>query len=155
MKSQMLKKLLPAVCCLFTAYFLISGCSKGNNGDTKATQDKKAVRVVKMNVDVTEEEKLQKAADKGYQSWRNNPVDVAQAALVNAGANVNMTDCRLLSEKAVEAVVAASDKKGSYKVICKRVVKDGGIWTATEVEVNETGDNIHEDMGMEHMEHEH
>ena len=122
MKIQISKikyqKLLLAVFCL-PLVGIVSGCSNGNDKITaKSIQDKKADRIVKMTVDVNEEEKLQKAADKGYQSWRNNPVDVAQAALLNAGANVNMADCRLLSEKAAEAIVAASDKKGSYKVIC-------------------------------------
>ncbi|MBI5874629.1 MAG: hypothetical protein HZB81_02085, partial [Deltaproteobacteria bacterium] len=110
---------------LFIVLAFVSGCSKGNNADVKPAQDKKQVRVVKLNVDMTEEQRLQKASDNGFQSWRNSPTDVAQAALVNAGANINMADCRLLSEKAGEAVVAASDKKGAYKVICKRLVKGG------------------------------
>ena len=148
---------------LFIMLAFISSCSKGNNADTKPVQDKKTVRVVKLNVNMTEEQRLQKASDNGFQPWRNSPVDVAQAALVNAGANVNMADCRLLSEKADEAVVSASDKKGSYKIICKRVVKDGGIWTATEVEVTEDENTDsgavehehmkHEDMGREPMDH--
>ena len=140
---------------LFIMLAFISSCSKGNNADTKPVQDKKTVRVVKLNLDMTEEQRLQKAVDSGYQSWRNSPVDVAQAALVNAGANINMADCRLLSEKAGEAVVSASDKKGSYKVICKRVVKDGGIWTATEVEVTEAANTSSNEAAHEHMEHEH
>ncbi|MBI5327633.1 MAG: hypothetical protein HZB80_05010 [Deltaproteobacteria bacterium] len=140
---------------LFTMLAFISSCSKGNNADVKPAQDKKPARVVKLNVDMTEEQRLQKAADSGYQSWRNSPVDVAQAALVNAGANVNMADCRLLSEKVDEAVVSASNKKGSYKVICKRVVKDGGIWTATEVEVGELSGEAGHQIGGENMEHEH
>lgn len=120
---------------------LVLGCSNGNDKATaKPVQDKKSVRVVKLHVDMLEEQRLQKASDNGFQSWRNNPADVAQAALVNAGANINMADCKLLSEKVDEAVISASDKKGSYKVICKRVVQDGGIWTATEVEVTESGD---------------
>jgi len=105
-----------------------------------------------------EEQRLQKASDNGFQPWRNNPTDVAQAALVNAGANINMADCRLLSEKKDEAVVAASDKKGSYKVICKRVVKDGGIWTATEVEVAESGGEgvrLNTENPSSHAGHEH
>lgn len=140
---------------LSIAILIISGCSKGNNADVKPAQDKKPARVVKFNVDMTEEQRLQKASDNGFQSWRNSPTDVAQAALVNAGANINMADCRLLSEKAGEAVVAASDKKGSYKVICKRVVRDGGIWTATEVEVSETGEAVAPVVDHEHMGHEH
>ncbi|HKZ46123.1 MAG TPA: hypothetical protein VJ202_01925 [Thermodesulfobacteriota bacterium] len=140
---------------LFIMLAFISSCSKGNNADTKPVQDKKTVRVVKLNVNMAEEQRLQKASDNGFQPWRNSPVDVAQAALVNAGANVNMADCRLLSEKADEAVVSASNKKGSYKVICKRVVKDGGIWTATEVEVTEDENTDSGAMEHEHMKHEH
>lgn len=135
--------------------FIAAGCSKSNETGAKPVQDKKQARVVKLNVDMLEEQRLQKAADSGYQPWRNSPVDVAQAALVNAGANVNMADCRLLSEKGDEAVVAASDKKGSYKVICKRVVKDGGIWTATEVDVSETGEAVAPALDHEHMGHKH
>ena len=140
---------------LFIMLAFISSCSRGNNADVKSAQDKKTVRVVKLNVNMTEEQRLQKASDNGFQPWRNSPVDVAQAALVNAGANVNMADCRLLSEKADEAVVSASDKKGSYKIICKRVVKDGGIWTATEVEVTEDENTDSGAVEHEHMKHEH
>jgi hypothetical protein len=138
---------------LIAILVIIAGCSRGADTNTKAFQEKKPVRVVKLNVDMTEEQRLQKAVDSGYQSWRNSPVDVAQAALVNAGANINMADCRLLSEKTDEAVVSASSKKGSYKVICKRVVKDGGIWTATEVEVDETGEEAAQALNHEHMGH--
>ena len=141
---------------LSMAMLIISDCSNGNDKITaKPAQDKKTVRVVKLNVNMAEEQRLQKASDNGFQPWRNSPVDVAQAALVNAGANVNMADCRLLSEKADEAVVSASDKKGSYKIICKRVVKDGGIWTATEVEVTEDENTDSGAMEHEHMKHEH
>ena len=140
---------------LFIMLAFISGCSKGNDITAKPVQDKKPARVVKLNVDMTEEQRLQKASDNGFQSWRNSPTDVAQAALVNAGANINMADCRLLSEKGDEAVVAANDKKGAYKVICKRLVKDGGIWTATEVEVSETGEAVAPVVDHEHMSHEH
>lgn len=143
---------------LSIAILIISSCSNGNDKTTaKPVQDKKPARLVKLNVDMFEEQRLQKASDNGFQSWRNNAIDVAHAALVNAGANVNMADCRLLSEKRAEAVVAASDKKGSYNVICKRVVKDGGIWTATEVEVSETDDNAgkNEQVPADHTGHEH
>ncbi|MBI3399733.1 MAG: hypothetical protein HY026_10975 [Deltaproteobacteria bacterium] len=135
--------------------FIAAGCSKSNETGAKPVQDKKPARVVKLNVDMTEEQRLQKASDNGFQSWRNSPTDVAQAALVNAGANINMADCRLLSEKGDEAVIAASDKKGAYKVICKRLVKTGGIWTATEVEVVETANAAGNEVGHEHMDHEH
>lgn len=141
---------------LSIAIFIVSGCSKGSDTiSVKPVQDKKPARVVKLNVDMAEEERLQKASDSGFQQWRNNPVDVAQAALVNAGANVNMADCKLLSEKEGEATVSASDKKGSYRVICKRVVKGGGIWTATEVEVAETQTTADKETGLEQMNHEH
>jgi len=125
---------------LLTAAIVISACSKGNDA-TKTVQSKKPVRIVKLNVEMVEQEKLQKAADSGYQPWRNNPVDVAQAALLNSGAAVQIKDCSLVSEGADAAVIAASDKKGEYRVICKRLVKSGGIWTATEVEVIDITDS--------------
>ncbi|MBI3753118.1 MAG: hypothetical protein HY266_03610 [Deltaproteobacteria bacterium] len=140
---------------LFIMLAFISGCSNGNDKITAKPAQDKSVRIVKLNVDREEEERLQKAADKGYQPWRNNPVDVAHAALVNGGANVAVKDCNLLSENGDEAVVAAKDKKGDYKVICKRVVKTGGIWTATEVEVAESENSGANEMTPEHMDHEH
>lgn len=140
---------------LIASLIFNSGCyKKEDKTDARPAQDKSA-RVVKLNVDSEEEERLQKAADKGYQPWRNNPVDVAHAALVNGGANVAVKDCNLLSEKGDEAVVVAKDKKGDYKVICKRLVKTGGIWTATEVEVAESGNSGTNEMMPEHMDHEH
>lgn len=127
---------------LLTAAIVISACSNGNDA-TKTVQSKKPGRVVKLNIDMLEQEKLQKAADSGYQPWRNNPVDVAQAALLNSGADVQIKDCKLVSEGADAVVIAASDKRGEYRVTCKRLVKSsGGIWTATEVEVIDITDSV-------------
>lgn len=141
---------------LSIAMFIISGCSNGNNKITaKPAQDTKTARVVKLNIDMTKEEKLQKATDDGYQPWRNNSVDVAQAALINAGVDVKLADCKLLSEDADKAVITANDERGAYKIICKRLVKTGGIWTATEVEVTETGNSVSEDIHGKFMDHEH
>src|SRR3970282_2657074 len=118
------------VVLLLTAAIVVSACSKGNDA-TKTVQSKKPVGIVKLNVEMVEQEKLQKADDSGYQPWRNNTVDVAQAALLNSGAAVQIKDCSLVSEGADAAVIAASDKKGEYRVICKRLVESGRISSAS------------------------
>ena len=141
---------------IITLLVFITGCKRENTTtDVKTEQDKKSVRTVQLNIDMTEEEKLQKVADEGYQPWRNNPIDVAQAALINAGVDVKLADCKLLSEDADKAVITANDERGDYKIICKRLIKTGGIWTATEVEVTETGNSVSEDIHGEFMDHEH
>jgi len=100
------------VVLLLTAAIVVSACSKGNDA-TKTVQSKKPVRIVKLNVEMVEQEKLQKAADSGYQPWRNNPVDVAQAALLNSGAAVQIKDCSWCQREQMRQLLLQAIKKGS------------------------------------------
>lgn len=96
-------------------------------------------RSVKLDVKLHKEEKLQQAVDEGWQAWRKDPIEVAHAALIEQGVNATPEDCRLTEEHETHALIELSLDVGDFRVHCERLVRDDGIWTATEVEVKEKG----------------
>ncbi len=94
-------------------------------------------RVVKLPIDMDEEQRLQKAVDNGGQTWRNDAVEVAHAVLVNQGVNVKPGDCELTAEDGEQAVVKVIGPEHDFKVHVERLVRAEGIWTATEIDIFE------------------
>ena len=122
--------------------FSISGCESGSKEAEKTAdqstpiEDKKK-KVLKINVDLDTQKKLQSAADQGFKKWKNNVIDVAQECII--GKAIGAPDkCTILSKNDTKAVVRVTTKKeGSFNVTLKRLVKPDGIWTATEIEKTE------------------
>ncbi len=123
-----------------TTGLILSGCTGGDSGTPKADNKsaEENVRAYKLSYDLSEEKRLQQAVDNGGQTWRKNPIDVAHAALTNQGANVRIENCSLVGEKSDDhCVVEVRGKDGVYRVHLKRLVRPGGIWTATEIDILE------------------
>lgn len=97
--------------------------------------DIKESEKMKLSVDLEEEKKLQLAVDRGHQPWRLLPIDVAYAALLanNIGGDILHENCSLVSEADNVAIVKCRGAR-SYIVHLKRLVKPGGIWTATDID---------------------
>ena len=92
---------------------------------------------MKINVDIDEQKKSQEASDQGFRKWKNNAVDVAEECIIGKGIGAP-SECEVLAESENEASVRVkTEKDGTFKVKLKRLVKPGGIWTATEVEKEE------------------
>ncbi len=90
-----------------------------------------------ISVDLNKEKELQAEVDNGHQPWRLEPIDVAHAALVAGTAkDVKYSDCRLKSQIDSEAIVLCKNKK-IYSVRLKRLIRNNGIWTATEIIIEE------------------
>ena len=129
---------------LIAITFSVSGCEpdKNQQGDTSETksqqkQDEKKKKL-KLNVDMEREKKQQEATDLGYKPWKLKVVDVAEECIISKGIGASTGECTVLSENETEAVVRVKTvKEGTFKVFLKRLVKPGGIWTATEVEKEE------------------
>ena len=134
-----MKRLLNIVTLIIFAsiLFLVSSCvtkskEEGNNG-----QAGKSSKIQKLNVDMDTEKRYQDAADLGYQPWKRNAVEVAEECLINTGVGARKGECRVLSDDGANAIVYVNTKDGNFKVKLKRLVKPGGIWTATEIEKEE------------------
>lgn len=128
---------------LFVLFLLVAvmaaGCDGGGGDGTgpggKAGQVK--AREVAIMYDMEEERRLQAAFDNGGQTWRGSAVDVAHAALIQYGVNVKTSDCSVVEEGDKRAVVAARANDSDIRIHLERLVKPGGIWTATKFEVFE------------------
>lgn len=119
---------------LIISLFVFSGCTKNEEAVAHTNNDKN-IKAYKINISMDNEKRIQETFENGNQMWRKNPKDVAHAALINEGVNVKIEDCKVLSENEKETVISANDKKGdSYKIICKRLFKPYGIWTAVEID---------------------
>ncbi|MBE9503383.1 MAG: hypothetical protein IME96_04340 [Proteobacteria bacterium] len=117
---------------------LISGCEAGPKAteQAKPNQEKKR-KILKINVDMDTQAKLQKTADLGFKPWKNDAVEVAKECIIGAGIGAP-DKCMILSKSEAEAVIRVTTKKeGSFDVTLKRLVKPDGIWTATKVEKKE------------------
>ncbi|MBI5892743.1 MAG: hypothetical protein HZB79_03665 [Deltaproteobacteria bacterium] len=118
---------------LIILLFVFSGCTKNEEAVAHTNNDKN-IKAYKINISMDNEKRIQETFENGNQMWRKNAKDVAHAALINEGVNVKIEDCKILSENGKEAIISASDKKGNpYKVICKKLFKPDGIWTAVEI----------------------
>ncbi len=128
----------------FTAMALsFFGCAGGEDESAPGAEHRKAetnMRTYKLAYDLAEERKLQEAVDNGGQTWRKNPVDVAHAALINQGANVRIEDCAVVGEEEEDhRMVEVKGADGTYRVHLRRLVRPGGIWTATEIDILDGG----------------
>ncbi len=127
---------------------VVSGSNKNSAAD-KNDSEKVETRMVTLNPSMEEERRLQKAVDDGWQPWRLNPIDVAHANMINQGVNVRIEDCSLVKKDDAHAVVHVQSKDGKdLNVHVARLVRPDGIWTATQVEINDDG-------GAQAMEHDH
>ena len=91
----------------------------------------KIKKVVKVDVNLEEQKKLQAEVDNGHQSWRLDPIDVAFASLI--GKNVKHENCSLSSQTNSKAEVICKGTK-NYLVNLKRMIRADGIWTAVSIE---------------------
>lgn len=134
----MKKPLIFGTWIIFAALlFFVSACvtkskEEGNNGQAGQSSKRQ-----KLNVDIDKEKKYQDAADKGYQPWKRNAMDVAEECLINTGVGARKGECKVLSDDGANAIVFVNTKDGNFKVKLKRLVKPDGIWTATEIEKEE------------------
>ena len=119
--------------------FSISGCESGSREAEKTAdqsvpiEDKKK-KVLKINVDMDTQKRLQSSADQGFKPWKNDVVEVAKECIIGGGIGAP-GECKVLSEDDTKAVVRVTTKKeGSFHVTLKRLVKPDGIWTATKIE---------------------
>lgn len=118
----------------FSVLVISCGTKPMEEGKAKAVQSSK---IQKLNVDMDTEKRYQDAADKGYQPWKRDAVEVAKECLINTGTGASSGECRILSQDTSNAVVRVNTKDGTFKVSLKRLVKPDGIWTATEIEKEE------------------
>lgn len=125
-----MKKTLIVLLLVFAS---LSGCKgdRGKNGEVEAPKRTK----IGLNYDMTEEKRLQEAADHGSQAWRKEAVDVAHAALINQGINAKIEECRLTEDHNAHSVVNAKCRDGEFNITLKKIVRPDGIWTATEIEL--------------------
>lgn len=172
MEMKMKKLMFAALCIAFSVY----GCkgktepNAGAKADVTASADagaegngswKKEVMNVKMelNVDLSEEKRLQEAADNGTQAWRKDAADVAHAALINQGINAKIEDCKIIEDHKYHLIVNAKCKDGDFKIHLKKLVKPDGIWTATEIDADRADqsqhDSVHQHGGQVHEGHDH
>ncbi len=130
-----MKRIILGVLVIFLA---LTGCDKGEDVRPAVEKERKETsRVYRLNPDISEERRLQKAVDNGGQTWRKDPVEVAHAALISQGVNVTPSDCVIVLEDEDHAIVKAKARGGNYNVHVRRLVRPGGIWTATEIEILE------------------
>lgn len=130
----MKKPLIIGTWVIFAALlFLVSACvtKSKEEGNGQAAQLSK---IQKLNVDIETEKKYQEAADKGYQPWKRNAMEVAEECLINTGVGARKGECKVLSDDGANATVFVNTKDGNFKIKLKRLVKPDGIWTATEIE---------------------
>lgn len=133
------------ICFMSAVILILSACNRinGENETAVADQDgqqKTEARIVMLHPSIEEETRIQQAVDNGGQTWRLNSVDVAHASLVSQGVNVRIEDCRLLKEDAGHAVVRIQSEDKDLNVYAERIVRPGGIWTATQIEINKYKD---------------
>lgn len=119
--------------------FGCKGKDKGKEAEQKSETKPAEGKVLKkypINYMLTEEKRVQDSVDTGHQTWRNNPEDVAHAALINQGVNVKIEDCRVAKKvDETHAVVAAASKENTFEIFVEKVVRPDGIWTATEIDI--------------------
>jgi hypothetical protein len=89
--------------------------------------------VVRFEVDIKEEQALQKEVEDGHQPWRLEPTDVAYVAAVSIDKTVQYESCQITYEKANESRVRCEGSK-PYIIRLRRLIKSDGIWTAVEME---------------------
>ena len=152
------------ICFISAAILILSACNRitGEKETAVADEDdhqKTDARMVMLHPSIEEETRIQQAVDNGGQAWRLNSVDVAHASLVSQGVNVKIEDCRLLKEDAGHAVVQVQSEDKDMNVYAERLVRPGGIWTATQIEVNKYEDPHPEDPSYDadpnHEQHHH
>lgn len=119
---------------LASLLFLVTACGTKSREEGDKGQAAQSEKIQKFNVDMDTEKRYQDAADKGFQPWKKNAMDVAEECLINTGVGARKGECRILSEDASNAEVFINTKDGNFKVRLKRLVKPDGIWTATEIE---------------------
>lgn len=91
----------------------------------------KIKKIVKVDVDLEEQKRLQVEVDNGHQPWRLDPVNVAFASLIDR--NIKYENCNISSKSNSEAVVICKGTK-NYLINLKRMVRPDGIWTAVSIE---------------------
>ena len=151
------------LCVILATILFVAGCkevkgSKVNPAVAKTSQQKTNPKMVMLNPNMDEENRLQKAVDNGGQTWRLNPVDVAHANMISQAVNASIEDCRLLKEDDKYAVVRVQAKDGKdLNVYLERLIRPNGIWIATQIEINNYGhDHVSEAINEQnHMHHHH
>jgi hypothetical protein len=127
------------IVCILTS--VIIGCpgkekSKVETTAPKTHENMPGSETIKLKVDLGVERKLQADVDKGHQPWRLEPIDVAHAALtMEANKNIKYENCKLISQTDSDAVVECTEMNQLYIAHLKRLVRNKGIWTATEIEI--------------------
>jgi len=129
-----MKKTVVLILFVFVALAGCKGNSVENSGQGAAVQAPKKTKM-SINFDLSEEKRLQQAADHGSQTWRNNAVDVAHAALITQGINAKIDQCVLTEAGDGQSVVNAKCKDGEFNITVKKIVRPDGIWTATDIEL--------------------
>lgn len=119
---------------LLLAIVLLPGC-KGKTSDKDSGAEAPKRTKMSINYSLTDEKRLQEAADHGSQTWRKEAVDVAHAALINQGINARIEECKLTEARNAHSVVNAKCKDGEFNITLEKVVRPDGIWTATEIEL--------------------
>ncbi len=87
-------------------------------------------------VDIEKEKRVQHEVDNGHQPWRLEPAGVAHAALSGENISVPFAKCKLQAEANRKAIVKCTDSK-TCAVVLKQLIRAQGIWTATEIEIEE------------------
>jgi hypothetical protein len=90
-------------------------------------------KILKVDVNLEEQKRLQAEVDNGHQSWRLEPLDVAFAALTDIDKSIKYKNCNLSSKTNSKAGVICKGTK-NYLINLKRMVRSGGIWTAMSIE---------------------
>ncbi len=102
------------------------------NAPAALADGEQKIKKIAISLDMKKEEQLQKEVDKGHQPWRLDPVDVAHAAVLSVDNRVSYKNCQVTSESNREAIV----KCKSYIIKLKQLIRARGIWTATEIQVD-------------------
>jgi hypothetical protein len=133
---------------LFTI-LIVNGCkgvssSHGNAHKDEAIDEGSAKKneptIIQVNPNMKEEKKIQQAADNGGMKWMLNPIDVVHANMITRGINVKIEDCHIAKEDDKHAVVSVKSKDGKdFDVLVERLIRPGGIWTVTQIEIKDPG----------------
>ncbi|MBE9536416.1 MAG: hypothetical protein IMF07_04485 [Proteobacteria bacterium] len=119
--------------------FLVSGCKEDSKQALKTTpgavsKEENKQKVLKIFVDIDTQKKLQSSADQGFKPWKNDAVEVAKECIIGKGIGAPGESTILSEDDSKTVVRVATKKEGSFNITLKRLVRPGGIWTATEIE---------------------
>jgi hypothetical protein len=118
---------------VFFSSMIILGLLISVNNIALCESNIKTKNIVKVDVNLEEQKRLQAEVDNGHQPWRLETLDVAFAALTDIDKSIKYENCNLSSKTNNKAYVVCKGTK-SYLVNLKRIVKPNGIWTAVSIE---------------------